>query len=393
MPYDSDDHLAVDSAALTRLLQRMVQTESVNPSLDPSGAGEADIAALLAEEARALGMEVDLVDAAPARTSIIAVLPGTGGGRSLMLNGHIDTVSIAGMREPLSGRVEGGRLYGRGAFDMKGGVASCFGAVRALRDSGIALAGDLVVTGVADEEFESLGMQQVAQLRRTDAAIVTEPTALRTCVAHKGFVWVGVEAHGRAAHGSRPDLGVDANRALAKLIAALDPLHDELAATAPHALLGRGSFHVGTMSGGAGMSTYAERSEATLERRTVPGERPASFVERVMQTADALRAADPRVEYVVRELLVREPFEAAADSRIARAVRAARESVMRDDAVDVGDSVWMDAAILQSHGIDTVVIGPAGAGAHAAEEWVHVDSVVRLAEILARAAVEYCGRA
>ena len=368
----------------------MVQTESVNPSLDPSGAGEADIAALLAEEARALGMQVELVDAGPARTSIIAVLPGSGGGRSLMLNGHIDTVSIVGMHEPLSGRVEDGRLYGRGAFDMKGGVAACFGAVRALRDAGVALAGDLVVTGVADEEFESLGMQQVAQLRRTDAAIVTEPTALRTCVAHKGFVWVGVEARGRAAHGSRPDLGVDANRAMAKLIAALDPLHDELAATAPHPLLGRGSFHVGTMLGGAGVSTYAERCEATFERRTVPGERPASFVESVVRAADALRAADPRVEYIVRELLVREPFEAAPDSRIADAVRSARAAVLPDAAPDVGDSVWMDAAILQSHGIDTVVIGPTGAGAHAAEEWVEVESVVRLAEILARAAVAYC---
>lgn len=383
--------MRVDRERLTALLAAMVRTESVNPSLDPSGAGEADIAALLADEARALGMRVELVDAGPARTSVIAVLPGSGGGRSLMLNGHIDTVSIAGMHEPLSGRVEDGRLYGRGSFDMKGGVAACFGAVRTLRDAGVALAGDLVVTGVADEEFESLGMQQVAQLRPTDAAIVTEPTSLRTCVAHKGFVWVGVEARGRAAHGSRPDLGVDANRAMARLIHALEPLHDELAASAPHPLLGRGSFHVGTMAGGAGASTYAERCEITLERRTVPGERPAAFVEAVIRAADALRAVDPRVEYVVRETLVREPFEAAPDSRIGEAVRHARELVLGDGGSDVGDSVWMDAAILQSHGIDTVVIGPTGAGAHAAEEWVEVDSVARLAQILAHAAIQYCG--
>jgi acetylornithine deacetylase len=307
-----------------------------------------------------------------------------------MLNGHIDTVAIAGMHEPLSGRVENGRLFGRGSFDMKGGVAACFGAVRALRDAGVRLRGDLVVTGVADEEFESLGVQQVVRLRPTDAAIVTEPTALRTCVAHKGFVWLGVEAHGRAAHGSRPDLGVDANRAMARLIAALEPLHEELALATPHPLLGYGSFHVGTMLGGTGASTYAERCEATLERRTIPGESPSEFVARVTRAADTLHAHDPRVEYVIRDLLVREPFEAAPDSAIAESVRRARQDVMGETAIDVGDSVWMDAAILAAHGIDTVVIGPTGAGAHAAEEWVDVDSVVKLADILARAAIDYC---
>ena len=380
----------VDQAHLIDLLARMVRTESVNPSLDPAGAGEADMAALLAEEARELGMHVDLLDAGPARTSLIATLPGAGGGRSLMLNGHIDTVSIVGMSEALSGRVENGRLHGRGAFDMKGGVAACFGAVRALRDAGVRLAGDLVIAAVADEEFESLGMQQVVHVRPTDAAIVTEPTALRTCVAHKGFVWVGVEAHGRAAHGSRPDLGIDANRAMARLIAALEPLHDELANTPPHPLLGRGSFHVGTMFGGTGVSTYAERCEATFERRTLPGEHARAFADAVTIAADQLQAEDGRVQYVVRELLVREPFEAAPDSQIVASVQRAREASLPKAAV-VGDSVWMDAAILNAAGIDTVVIGPTGAGAHAAEEWVEVDSVVRLAGILARAAADYCG--
>lgn len=379
-----------DRERLTDLLARLVRTESVNPSLDPSGAGEADVAALLAEEARTLGMEVDLLDAGPARTSVIATLPGMGGGRSLMLNGHIDTVSISGMADALSGRIERGRLYGRGAYDMKGGVAACFGAVRALRDAGVRLAGDLVISAVADEEFESLGIQQAVRVRPTDAAIVTEPTALRTCVAHKGFVWVGVEARGRAAHGSRPDLGADANRAMARLIAALEPLHAELSNAPPHRLLGRGSFHVGTLLGGSGVSTYAERCEATLERRTVPGESARAFLDAVTIAADQLQARDARVEYVVRELLVREPFEAAEDSAIVASVQRAR-AAMLGAAAAIGDSVWMDAAILHAHGIDTVVIGPTGAGAHAAEEWVDVESVVQLTEILARAAIDYCG--
>lgn len=383
--------LHVNAEGLTDLLAAMVRTESVNPSLDPSGAGEADVAALLAEHAAGLGMEVQQVDAAPGRTSVIAVLPGSGGGRSLMLNGHIDTVSIAGMDDPLSGRAEDGRLRGRGAYDMKGGVAACFAAVRALRDAGVRLAGDLVVTAVADEEFESLGMEQAVRLHPTDGAIVTEPTALRTCVAHKGFVWVGLEARGRAAHGSRPDLGVDANRALVRVLSALEPLHAEIAAAQPHPLLGRGSFHVGSMFGGTGISTYADRAEARIERRTLPGERGRDFVDAIVRIADRLAAEDPSLDLQVRELLVREPFEADPDSLVVAAVRSARDAVLGPADV-VGDTVWMDAAILHAHGIDTVVIGPDGAGAHAAEEWVDVDSVVRLAGILARAAIDYCGR-
>lgn len=387
MPHD----ISVDRAALVDLLAELVRTESVNPSLDPAGAAEADIAALLADHARELGMEVQLVDAAPGRTSMIAVLPGSGGGPSLMLNGHIDTVSLAGMPEPLSGRVENGKLYGRGAFDMKGGVAACLGAVRALRDARITLGGDLVFTGVADEEFESLGIQQIVRVHPTDAAIVTEPTALRTCVAHKGFVWVGVETQGRAAHGSRPDLGVDAIRAMTRILAALEPLHGELERATPHPLLGRGSFHAGTITGGSGISTYADRCEAVLERRTVPGEAPADFVAAVTRAADGVAAKHPGLVATVRELLVREPFEAAPDSAIVASVRRALRVTTDEPSDVIGESVWMDAAILHAHGIDTVVIGATGAGAHAAEEWVDVASVVQLAEVLARAAIDYCG--
>lgn len=385
------DRVQVDSGRLIALLQALVQTESVNPSLDPSGAGEADVAALLAQEAQSLGMEVELLDAGPARTSVLATLRGSGGGRSLMLNGHIDTVSLAGMHDPLSGRVEDGKLYGRGAYDMKGGVAACFGAVRALRNANVRLRGDLVVAAVADEEFESLGIQQVVRVRPTEAAIVTEPTALRTCVAHKGFVWVGIETRGRAAHGSRPDLGVDANRGMARILAALEPLHAELEGTRPHPLLGRGSFHIGSIGGGVGTSTYADRCEAVVERRTIPGESAAAFVDEVIRTAERVAGDVPGLVASVRELLVREPFEATTGSPIVGCVQSALATATGQAADVVGDSVWMDAAILHARGIDTVVIGPAGAGAHAAEEWVDVDSVVRLVEVLARAAIDYCG--
>ena len=190
------------------LLADLVRIDSINPDLVPGAAGEGAFARFIATWAEGQGLEVHLVEPVAGRPSVVAVARGTGGGRSLMLNGHIDTVGVAGMGDPFAGRTEAGRLYGRGAYDMKGGVAACLCA--AARARGRRLRGDVVVTCVADEEVASLGMQAVLAAWRTEAAIVAEPTGLDVCIAHRGFVWLEVAVRGRAAHASRPDLGLDA---------------------------------------------------------------------------------------------------------------------------------------------------------------------------------------
>jgi acetylornithine deacetylase len=195
--------MQIDRISLEQTLAALVRINSVNPKFSDGSTDELAIATHLGGVMRALGMEVTLHESAPRRTSVVGRLRGRGGGRSLMLYGHIDTVGIEGMRAPLSARIRNGRMHGRGTYDMKGGVAACIAAVKAIVDSGERLAGDVVVVGAADEEVASTGMAEVLKHVRTDAAIVTESTELQLCLAHKGFCWMEVEVEGRAAHGSR----------------------------------------------------------------------------------------------------------------------------------------------------------------------------------------------
>jgi acetylornithine deacetylase len=382
--------LRIDDHYTTRVLRDLVGINSVNPSLVPGAAGEAGVAAYTAESLAALGADVATHEPAPGRISVVGRFPGTGGGRSLMLNAHYDTVGVDDMVDPFGASVRDGRLYGRGAYDMKGSLAACLGAVKALRDAAAPRAGDVLVAAVADEEHASIGTADLIGRYAVDGAIVTEPTSLEVCVAHKGFVWLEVETAGRAAHGSRPDLGIDANLRMGRVLARLDALERELRDRRRHPLLGPASLHAATLHGGTGLSTYAARCLLQVERRTLPGETDAAVLAEVQARLDALAAEDPAFLASLRLLLSRPPFEAAPDSRVVDAVAAATGAVLGRPPRLVGETPWMDSALLAAAGIDTVVIGPHGDGAHAAVEWVDLSSVIRLAEILARTAAHYC---
>jgi acetylornithine deacetylase len=339
-----------------------------------------------------LGMKVELVEPVPGRPSVIGRRPSPGGGRSLMLNGHLDTVGVEEMDRPFEARVEGGRLHGRGSYDMKGSIAACLAAVKALADADVTLGGDLVVAAVADEEVASLGTTAVLERVRTDGAIVTEPTELAVCLAHKGFAWIEIEVEGRAAHGSRPDLGVDANLAMGRVLAALAELGRDLVGRDAHPRVGPPSLHVGTLSGGSGWSTYAARATAGVERRTIPGETAADALAEIELRLERLRANGSGLRAAARTVLAREPFEADPGGPLVHALERAAGEALGREPERVGVAYWMDAALIAAAGIETAVFGPMGAGAHAAEEWVDLSSVERTAETLARAAIAYCGR-
>jgi acetylornithine deacetylase len=381
----------VDRAFVESVARDLVRINSVNPTLAPGGAGEREVADYTAGVIARLGLEVTRHEPAPGRISVTGRLPGRGAGRSLMLNAHYDTVGVEGMAAPFSGEIRDGRLYGRGAYDMKGALAACIGAAKAIVDRGPRLAGDLVVAAVADEEDASLGTRDLVARVHVDGAIVTEPTALDLCVAHKGFVWIELEVEGRAAHGSKPELGVDANVRMASVLARLGDLVGDLASRRAHPLVGPPSLHVATLTGGTGLSTYAARCVAGLERRTIPGETEAQVLRELDDVLDAARRADPSLRLARRHLLTREPFEGSPDGALAVATREALAEVRGAPPAVVGETPWMDSAILAAHGVDTVVCGPAGAGAHAAEEWVDLESVFQLAAALAGAARRYCG--
>ena len=369
------------------LLSRLVAIDSVNPSLVPGGAGEGAIAAFIAGWAADAGLTAEILEATPGRPSVLVRAAGSGGGATLMLCGHTDTVTTEGMTiAPHTPRIDGDRLRGRGAYDMKAGVAAALIACREAARAG--LAGDVVVAAVADEEHASLGVREVLAAAGADAAIVTEPTELEVVVAHKGFVWLEVEVEGVAAHGSRPHLGVDAIVRAGPVLTALGRLDAALGART-HPLLGRPSVHASTIAGGEELSSYPARCVLRLERRTLPGETGAAVEAELAALLDACRAEDPALVARQRTLLVREPFETDAGAALVGVVRDA--AVAHGAAGTVGGaSYWADAAFLAGAGIPTVMFGPGGEGAHAADEFVSIRDTVTVARTLTAVAERLC---
>src|SRR5512138_2405364 len=258
---------------LTELLSSLVSIDSTNPDLVPGAAGEGEIARYIASWLERAGLEVRLIESAAGRPNVVAVARGTGGGRSLLLNGHMDTVSQGSFAEAHKPRIESGRLYGRGAYDMKGGLAACMQAI--VEAGRRRLRGDVILAAVVDEEYASLGTATVVETVHADAAIVAEFTELQVVLAHKGFVWFDIETTGRAAHGSRPDLGVDAIAHMGRVLVQLEEMDRALRSEATHPLLGSGSLHAGLIRGGQELSSYPEHCTLSIERRTLPGETPA----------------------------------------------------------------------------------------------------------------------
>lgn len=387
---------SADSLRLTTVLADLVATNSVNPTLVEGAPGETAIARLTARHMRDAGLDVARYEPEAGRPSVVGRLAGTGGGPALMLNAHYDTVGVEGMEAPFSPSVRDGRLYGRGAYDMKGALAACIEATRLLRGSGTRLAGDVLVAAVADEEYASLGTADLLERRARgelafDAAIVTEPTSLDLCVAHRGFTWMKITTRGRAAHGSRYREGVDANLRMGRVLHRLEALSEELQSRPGHSLLGPPSMHAALLEGGSGISTYSPRCTLQVERRTVPPETRESIEDEISTLLEDLRAEDPSLEVAWSTFFHREPFETTPEAPIAACVSRAARTVLGRGPEVIGDSPWMDSALTQAAGVDSVVIGPHGAGAHADVEWVDLESCARLAEILAEAALDYCG--
>src|ERR1700733_7790830 len=338
-----EGRLQIDRDYVRRTLVRLVQTNSVNPTLAPGAPGEAEIAKFIAASLASIGLKTESFEPEPGRISVLGRLEGSAGGRSLMLNAHCDTVDVAGMAEPFSGAIRDGKVYGRGAFDMKGSLAACMAAAKALADSKLQLRGDVLVAAVADEEYGSLGTSDLIQHIKVDGAIVTEPTALDVCLAHKGYLWIEVEVTGRAAHGSKFNLGIDANMKMGAFLHQLAILEHDLRARAPHPLVGPPSLHAAMLTGGSGLSTYAAQSTVKIERRTIPGETEAQAVGEIQAIVDRISVSDPDFRAEVRSFFVRDPFEVSPQAAIVKAVDSAAEKVLGRSPAHIGDTPWMDA--------------------------------------------------
>lgn len=383
----------IDADYVTRTLVDLVRINSTNPLLTPGSPGEGEIGARLAEMMDDLGLAVTTYDLGEGRVNVVGVLRGQGDGPSLLLNGHLDTVGVQGMEDPFGATIRDGRLYGRGSQDMKGSLSAMLAAAKAIQDAGITLAGDLLVTAVADEEYASIGMEDLVRNVTADAAIVTEPTDLALCRAHRGFAWYQFDTIGRAAHGSRYTEGVDAIMHMGRILAELDRLEQDLRMRTPHELAGPPSLHASLIEGGTELSVYPASSRLKIERRTIPGEAIPAITAELQAILDRLSEADEAFNAKLSLLFERAPFAVAADAPIVAALEGAASQRLGQAPAHVGATFWTDAALLAEAGIDSVLMGPVGAGLHSAVEWVDLASVVDLAAILAGTALRFCGRA
>ena len=382
--------MKIDENYLLERVVEFVKIDSRNPDMTPDAPGEGEMGRCVANHLIDLGLDVSVMWPEPGRPNVIGVLKGTGGGRSLLLNAHMDTVGFEGMEAPLSGEVRDGRVYGRGSQDMKGSLASMMAAVKALIDSGKRLAGDVILTAVSDEEYASIGSEDVVKHVAADAAIVTEPTDMSLCRAHRGFVWFEVVTQGRAAHGSRYMEGIDANMRMGRFLGKLDGLEQDLRQRTPHLLAGPPSLHASLLQGGTEISVYAAASTLKLERRTIPGETAVGVEAELAAIIESLSAADSTFKATLRPFFDRPPFEVDEDAAIVQAMDDVMGQVLGEKRPHVGATFWTDAAIFAAAGIQTVLLGPVGAGLHSAVEWVDVASLNSLAAVLAGVCIDYC---
>lgn len=381
--------MAIPRGDAISLARALIKIDSRNPTLATDSPGEGECARFLASVLDDWGLSVDLVESIPGRPNLVARL-GPPDAPALMLNGHLDVVGVQGMvHEPFGAELRDGRIYGRGSADMKGGIAAMCAA--AATGVGTRSTRQILITAVVDEEYDSVGMRALLKSGITaDAAIITEPTGLAICPAHRGFVWMEVAFKGKAAHGSRYDIGVDAITHAGLVLAELEKLERTRESGRRHPLLGRGSLHASTIRGGVGMSTYPEECVLAIERRTLPGESTEMAMQEIRDACAEVLVRHPDLDARVTLTTAQLPSDVPADAPIVGNLRRALEVEGVPVRVE-GLSAWTDAALLNEAGIPTVCFGPGDIGlAHAAEEFVPVEEIDAVKGVLTRVVREWC---
>ena len=361
------------------LAQRLVRINSVNPNLVPGAPGESELARFVADFLDSYGIATELKEALPGRPNVVSRIPGTGNAPTLLLCCHLDTVSVEGMEQPFSGRIEAGRLYGRGAQDVKGGLTSMLSAASIL--SKHPPKGDVIIAGVVDEEAYSAGTESLlTQDLSVDMAVVFEPSDLDVVVAHKGFGWLRIVTKGVAAHGSKPKEGVDAIVHMGQVLTAIDRHSTFLSQQKPHPRLGERSIHASLIRGGRELSSYPDHCSLDIERRTLPGESGNEIHTEVQQILNNL-AYDTQFQAELELSFFRPAFEISESENLPQKMS---ESVTRQTGSCnfVGMSAWTDAALFRKSGIPAIVFGPGGAGLHGIDEYGDTDQICHCRDIL-----------
>jgi acetylornithine deacetylase len=365
-------------------LSALVRINSVNPAYE-NGRPEAELIDFVSAFFKERGIETRLQEALPGRPNLIARIPGRNGSRRILFEAHVDTVGTAGMTiPPFEARIESGRLYGRGSCDVKAGLAALLHAAASLKEEGVLPPCEVWVVAAADEEHSCRGVLRLCEGLRATAAVVAEPTELRVVSASKGCVRWRIRCRGKAAHSSKPHLGVNAIQRMARVLLALEADTETLARSA-HPLVGSPSFSVGVIGGGVQVNIVPEDCSILVDRRLIPGEAPREVLGRYERLLAGLG-----LEATMDPPLLEDPtLETPVDSPIVRAAsRILREKGLPGE--PMGVPYGSDASKLARAGIPSIILGPGSIDqAHAAEEYVECAEVEKALEIYRQLMLEF----
>ncbi len=378
---------------LLKVVRDLIEIDSSNPSLAEGGKGEREISEYIENYLKVLGIKVITQAVRPDRKNVIGILKGKRGGKTLLLNGHMDTVGAEGMEiEPFNPKFDDGNIFGRGSIDMKAGLAGMMLAVESILRANLELKGDLLLSFVVDEEYESAGTECLVKDFKADSAIVCEPTNLKIGLAHKGFAWIKVEIFGKSAHGSRPEEGVDAIVKAGKFLNELENFSKNVLSKKESPLLGSPSIHASIIRGGKGLSIYPDYCEIKLERRTIPEETIEGIEKEMEEILKNISEMDKDFKSKFEIFFNRSPLLISKEEEIVCSLSSAYKNFTGKEPECTGMSFWTDGAILHEHGIPSVIFGPAGAGLHSAIEYVDFKSLKIFSEVLVQTILNYCGQ-
>ena len=358
-------------------LADLVRINSVN-SFYEGGPGEREIATYVREFFEHRGVVAWEQEVFPNRPNVIARLPGRDSSRRVILEAHMDTVSVKGMSiAPFEPRIEGGRIFGRGSCDTKGGLAAMMHAVASLHEEGFTPPCEVWMAAVVDEEFSYRGVVKLCEDLTAHAALVAEPTGLRAIVASKGVLRWRIVVRGKAAHSSKPHLGVNAITHAARIVLAIEEDSARLMANA-HPLLGTATVNVGIIEGGVQVNFVPDQCVIEIDRRLLPGESGPAVLAHYQGLLDSLKAQHPTFDAVMDPpRIMDEALETDANSAPARHASSVLAE-MGLDGTPGGVPFGSDASKLSRSGIPSLIIGPGSIDqAHAADEFVEIAEVGR----------------
>ena len=375
-------HPFIRKNELIDLTTRLVQISTENPPGNEKAAAQF-LKPLLSK----MGFKTKTVLSPKGRWNIVAERRWGKGGRTLIFNGHLDVVPAGNPSQwkfpPFRGTLSKGRIYGRGASDMKSGIACFIHALSTIERSKMRLRqGAVVLHLVSDEEShgrQGMGFLTQKEGIRGDAALVGEPTDLQPVIAQKGALWLRISTLGKSAHGTRPHLGVNAVEKMMKLMERLNSIPLEM----EHPLLGKPTLNVGTIQGGTKINIVPDRCEIEADRRMLPGEKKVEVLEKMKETLDSLRSRDPFFQYRIEEIDFAEPCEVNPEEEIVKiAVDAIQEVMGKKPSLRAFSGFTDSRFYINQRHIPTLIFGPGEVDqSHTTDESVEVEALVQAARI------------